>query len=142
MLLVDANVLVYAVDVSSAQHRRARVWLDDALAGREVVGFSWTVLLAFVRLTTHPAVFARPLMPRQALDVVRGWTDQPTARVVEPTARHLELLAGFLAEASTAANLVNDAHLAALAVEHDAAVVTFDADFGRFRGLRVERPGD
>lgn len=141
MRLVDANVLLYAVNETSAYHVRARSWLDGALGGREPVAFSWTVLLAFLRLATHPAVFPHPLTAQEATAVVRAWLTQPTALVVEPTSRHVDLIAGLLAEAGTAANLVNDAHLAALALEHDAVLVSFDADFGRFAGLRREVPG-
>ncbi len=141
MRIVDANVLLYAVNEASPHHSRARSWLDGALGGREPVGFAWTVLLAFVRLATHPAVFARPLTPAEATGVVRAWLAQPPAVVVEPTPRHADLLAGLLEETGTAANLVNDAHLAALALEHDAVLVSFDAGFGRFTGLRREVPG-
>lgn len=141
MRIVDANVLLYAVNASTGQHDRARAWLDGALAGREPVGLAWTALLAFVRLATHPAIFERPLTAAEATGVVRSWLAQPAAVVVEPTPRHIDLLAGLLAEAGTAANLVNDAHLAALALEHDAVLVSFDADFGRFAGLRREAPG-
>ena len=141
MRLVDANVLIYAVNEASTHHAAARGWLDRALSGEETVGFAWSVLLAFLRLTTHPSVFARPFDAEQATAIVRAWLEQPTARPVDPTARHLEVLSSLLAESGTAANLVSDAHLAALAIEHDASLVTFDTDFNRFRGLRVERPG-
>lgn len=141
MRVVDANVLLYAVNEASVHHQTARPWLDHVLGGREPVGFAWIVVLAFLRLSTHPAVFPRPISPEQAITTVRHWLAQPAAMVVEPTSRHLDLLAGLLAEAGTAANLVNDAHLAALALEHDAVLVSFDADFGRFRGLRREVPG-
>ncbi len=141
MRIVDANVLLYAVNEAAPHHARARSWLDEALAGREPIGFAWTVLLAFLRLATHPAVFPRPLTVSEATEVVRAWLAQPPAIVVEPTPRHVDLLAGLLAEAGTAANLVGDAHLAALALEHDGVLVSYDADFGRFAGLRREAPG-
>ncbi len=140
MRLVDANVLLYAVNDASAQHRPARTWLDGALKGQEAVGFPWIVILAFLRLATHRAVFPRPLTVSEAMDVVRSWLAQPAAVIVGPTPRHVDVLAGLLAETGTAGNLVNDAHLAILAVEHDARLVSFDADFGRFRGVRWEQP--
>jgi toxin-antitoxin system PIN domain toxin len=138
--IVDANVLIYAVNSSAEHHRSARQWLDHALSAREPVAFSWTVLLAFLRITTHPAIFPNPLSAQEAVAVVRAWLAQPASVIVEPTPRHVDVLAGLLAEAGTAANLVNDAHLAALALEHDAALVSFDSDFGRFPGLRREVP--
>lgn len=141
MRIVDANVLLYAVNTAAPRHAQARSWLDGALAGRETVGFAWTALRAFLRLTTHPAVFPRPLAVGEATEIVRAWLAQPAAIVVDPTPRHADLLAGLLAEAGTAANLVGDAHLAALALEHDAVLVSFAADFGRFAGLRRETPG-
>ena len=142
MRLVDANVLIYAVNETAVQHRRSRAWLDSALVGSEPIGLAWTVLLAFLRLATHPSVFAHPLTPEQATSIVREWLSQPAAVVVEPSPRHADVLAGLLVESGTAGNLVNDAHLAALAVEHSATITTFDADFGRFGGVRWTRPGE
>jgi toxin-antitoxin system PIN domain toxin len=139
--IVDANVLLYAVNTDSAHHAVARRWLDDALAQPGSVGFTWSVMLAFLRVSTHRAVFERPLTPEEAIEACRAWLSQPQAVVVEPTARHLDVLAGLLVSAGTAGNLVSDAHLAALAVEHAAELVTFDADFGRFSGLSYLRLG-
>jgi uncharacterized protein len=138
--LVDANVLLYAVDQDAPLHSAAISWLDPALAGREAVGFAWIVLLAFVRLSTHPAIFPNPLATDQAFDVVESWLAQPASIVLDPTVRHLSVLRGLLTQLGTAANLVSDAHLAALAVEHGAEIVSFDADFGRFPGVRWRRP--
>jgi len=140
MKVVDANVLLYAVNERSAEHVVARRWLDGALAGSVPVGFAWIVVLAFVRLATHPSVFPRPLSPEDAISTVRDWLAQPAAVVIEPSPRHLALLDGLLRSSGTAANLVNDAHLAALAMEHGAGIVSFDADFGRFDGLAWSRP--
>lgn len=140
MLVVDANVLLYAVNSTAADHERARTWLDRALAGHDTLAISWTVLLAFVRLSTHPAVFPTPLTPAQAIDVVRTWLGSMVAQPIEPSAEHLDSLARLLADAGTGGNLVADAHLAALAIDHDATLVSFDRDFARFPGLRWEVP--
>lgn len=141
MLLVDANVLLHAVNLRSREHEPARRWLREALAGGEAVAFAWTVLLAFLRLSTHPAVFPRPLSSGAAADLLELWLQAPPAVTIEPTRRHLPLLRGLLSRAGTAGNLVGDAHLAALALEHDATVVSFDRDFGRFEGVALKRPG-
>lgn len=138
--LVDANVLLYAVDPDLPQHETARDWLDGALSGVEPVGFAWTVLLAFLRLATHPGVFPQPLDVDEAAGVTELWLSQPPAVVVHPTGRHLGLLRGLLAGSGTAANLVNDAHLATLALEHGAEIVSFDRDFARFEGVRWRLP--
>lgn len=141
MRIVDANVLLYAVNEDEPRHDQARQWLDDALSGDEVVGFAWVVLLAFVRLVTKPGLFPSPLPVDAALARVRAWLAQDNAVVVEPSPRHLEVLSTLLSPIGSGANLVNDAHLAALAAEHDAVIVTYDADFARFAGARVVRPG-
>jgi uncharacterized protein len=138
--IVDANVLLYAVNADAPHHREARSWLDAALSRTETVGFAWIVLLAFLRLSTSAAVFPRPLDVAEAAAIVEAWISQPPAVVVHPSQRHLTLLRGLLASTGSAANLVNDAHLAALAVEHDAAIVSYDGDFARFDGVRRERP--
>jgi len=138
--LVDANVLLYAVNEDAPPHSAARDWLDGALGGAETVGFAWIVLLAFLRLATHAAVFPHPLTVEAAVEAVDGWLAQPAAVVVQPTPRHLAVLRGLLAETGPAANLVNDAHLAALALEHGAGIVSFDRDFGRFAGIRWSPP--
>jgi uncharacterized protein len=110
------------------------------LDGNEPIAFAWTVVLAFLRLSTHPSVFPRPLSFEQAADVAEFWLNEPAAVVLEPTRRHLPLLRGLLEGARGAGNLVNDAHLAALALEHGATVVSFDRDFARFEGVRLHRP--
>lgn len=140
MNIVDANVLIYAVNSDDQHHRAAKTWLDQALSGGAAVGFCWPVILAFVRLVTKQGLFPQPLDPDAAIEIVDEWLAQPAARLVHPTARHLDVLSRLLADLGSAGNLVNDAHLAALAVEHRAAVVTFDRDFGRFDGVRWTIP--
>lgn len=143
MKLVDANVLLYAVNADERpdRHLPSRAWLDNALAGSEAVGFSWIVLLAFLRLATKIGLFPHPLSVEAAGQILSAWLSQPASVIVEPTGRHLSVLTGLLVEAGTGGNLVSDAHLAALAAEHHATVVTFDRDFGRFRGIRMQTPG-
>ena len=141
MQVVDANVLVYAVDEDSHHHAPARAWLRAALAGEATIGFAWMVLLAFLRLSTQPNAFSRPLTVDEASDLLERWLGQPTAVCLEPGRRHLSLVRELLLEAGTAGNLVGDAHLAALALEHGAEVVSFDRDFGRFEGVPWRLPG-
>ncbi len=142
MRVVDANVLIHAVNVDAADHVAARSWLEHRLSGTEAVGFAWVVLLAFLRIVTRADVLEAPLGPGAAFDYVEEWLDRPPATIVHPTARHLAVLRGLLEPVGTAGNLTADAHLAALAVEHGARLVSFDRDFGRFPGLRWRHPAD
>ncbi len=140
MKLVDANVLLYAVNEDAQHHDEARRWLDGALSGAATVGFAWVVLLAFLRLSTKVGLFPRPLGSKAALDRVDDWLAQPAAVIVEPTTRHPLLLRELLAAVAVGGNLVNDAHLAALAIENRAQIVSYDNDFLRFPGVTVETP--
>lgn len=140
MKIVDANVLLYAVNSASEHHRASRRWLDGALSGADSVGFAWVPLLAFVRLTTKVGLFPSPLHPAEAIQQVTDWLAAPGAVVVGPTARHVDVLASLLARVGTGGNLVNDGHLAALAVEHRASIVSYDGDFGRFDGVVWQTP--
>lgn len=141
MKLVDANVLLYAVNRDAEHHEVSRNWLDTALSGSDTVAFSWVALLAFVRLATKVGLFPSPLGIDEALSRVRAWTTAAPAVVVEPTPDHAAVLGRLLGGVGVGANLVNDAHLAALAVEHRCVVVSFDNDFSRFEGVVWERPG-
>lgn len=140
MKVVDANILLAAVNSDAANHEPARRWLETALQSNEAVGFAWIVLLAFLRLTTRRDIFASPLSVEQSGDVVGRWLAEPPAVIVHPTSRHLGVLRGLLEAHGAGGNLVNDAHLAALAVEHGADIVSFDADFARFSGVRRHDP--
>jgi uncharacterized protein len=138
--LVDANVLLYAVDEGSPHHEAAKSWLEGQLSGPETFGFAWAVLLAFIRLGTNPRVFEKPLSGEEALDLVDSWLDQPNVTLLHPTDRHSQLLRELLAPLGTAGNLTSDAHLAALAIEHGAELCSGDADFGRFAGVEWTNP--
>ncbi|MDN5797575.1 MAG: PIN domain-containing protein [Intrasporangium sp.] len=140
MHVVDANVLLYAVNSDSVHHEDARAWLDEALAGRATVLFDWSVILAFVRLATMRRIFENPLTPREATDQVSAWLTQPGAEIVSPSADHLDRVTALLSEARTGGNLVGDAHLAALALEARGLLVSFDSDFDRFAGVRRLQP--
>jgi toxin-antitoxin system PIN domain toxin len=134
--LLDVNLLLYGVDEALPHHDRVRPWLEGVFSGTEAVALPWTVLLAFVRLSTRPAIFHHPLSPDEAFDLIDGWLAQPSVVVVHPTDRHAVVLRDLLGLVGTAGNLTTDAHLAALAVEHGATLCSADADFSRFPGLR------
>lgn len=140
MKLVDANLLIYAVDETSARHDAARSWLETALSSAETVALPWVSLLAFVRLSTRAVVFENPLTAEEALEVVDGWLAQPNVVVPNPGRRHAALLRELLAAVGTGGNLVTDAHLTALAIEHGAELWSYDADFSRFPGLNWVDP--
>ena len=141
MNLVDANVLLYAVNEDAHHHRTARSWLDDALSGAETVGLSWLVLLAFVRVSTKVGLLPRPLPIDGAMDRVEAWLAAAPAVVVEPGVDHARILSRLVADLGAGGNLVNDAHLAALAVAHRGRIVSYDTDFARFPGVEWIVPG-
>ncbi|MBU6401611.1 MAG: type II toxin-antitoxin system VapC family toxin [Verrucomicrobia bacterium] len=140
MILVDANLLLYAVNVAATQHAAARDWLDARLSGTEPVGFPWPVILAFLRITTHPGMFPRPLTIRTATGKMAAWLGQPVVRVLDPGGEHWRHFAELLQTTQCRGNLVQDAHLAALAIEYGATLCSTDNDFSRFPGLKWLNP--
>lgn len=140
MIVPDTNLLIYAINRDAPHHERARAWLEDLLSSAEPVGLPWLVLIAFLRLTTHPRIFETPLATEAALDYVNHWLAQPCARALDPGERHWLILSQLLRKDGTAGNLTNDAHLAALAIEHGACLHTADTDFLRFPDLNVHNP--
>jgi uncharacterized protein len=140
VIVVDANVLLYAYNAGSPEHERCRTWLDEALAGPSPVAFTWLTILAFLRLATSPRIFQQPLTMAEAVAHVSRWLVVPTAVLLEAGPMHWELLKSTLLEAQAAGNLVTDGAIAALALENGAAVCTTDRDFRRFTGLRLIDP--
>jgi toxin-antitoxin system PIN domain toxin len=139
-MLPDVNLLVHAYNVESPRHATARPWWEGALNSTSPVGLTWAVLLGFIRLTTSRQVLTNPLPPAVACAHVRAWLAQPYVGILHPGDRHPEILFGLLEAVGTAGNLTTDAHLAALAIEHQAEVHSTDADFARFPGVRWTNP--
>lgn len=139
MILVDANLLVYAHNTDSVHHHDAHQWLDEALSGRPRVAIPWESSLAFVRLTTNPRIFPSPLTVPEAWRQVEEWLSASPVWVPTPTDRHQEVLASLIPQV-TKATLVPDAHLAALAVQYGLIVASADGDFARFAGVRWFNP--
>jgi len=140
-VIVDANVLLYAVDSTSAFHSPALHWLEDALNGSSRVGLPWASLVAFQRISTHPRVMAQPLEPSAAWGYIEDWLSAEQVWVPGPGSRHGDVLGRLLQEGDLRGNLVTDAHLASLAIEHGVPLVSFDSDFARFPTLRWVVPG-
>lgn len=140
MILVDANILLYAEDELNPQHEIARGWWDAQLSGVSTVCLCWSVLCAFIRIGTNPRVFERPLTLNQAIARVQSWLDQPCTRLIYPTERHWTVLQPLLIEGQALGNLVSDAHLAALAVQHGCELMSTDGDFARFPKVKWTNP--
>lgn len=137
---LDANLLVYAYAAGAPPHQAAREWLDERLNGPARVGLPWPSLLAFVRLATNPRVFSKPVPIERAWAQVKDWLAARAVWIPQPRERHTEVLGSLLTLTRARANLVPDAHLAALAIEHGLVLCSTDGDFARFPGLSFENP--
>jgi toxin-antitoxin system PIN domain toxin len=140
MIIIDVNLLIYAVNQDAPCHQKAKAWLETVVAGTETVGLPWSVLLAFLRLTTKSGLFQNPLPVETAFELVDAWLGQPPVIVPEPSARHFQTLRDLVTPLGTGGNLTSDAHLAALAIEHRAVLCSTDNDFSRFPKLRWQNP--
>ena len=140
MILADANLLVYSLHADTPKHAASKAWLDQALNGDEPLALCWLVAVAVIRITTNTQLFPAALTVEQALAVLDGWLEQPSVLLIQPGPDHWSILSGLLREIGTAGNLTNDAHLAALAIEHNCTLCSADADFRRFAGLRFHNP--
>lgn len=140
MIVPDVNLLIHAYNAESTVHDQARAWWERTLNDPAPVGLAWTVLLGYLRIGTHPRILANPLPIAHAVAHVEAWLAQPQVSLLHPGERHASILFGLLRGLGTAGNLTSDAHLAALAIEHQADLRTTDADFSRFSGLRWENP--
>jgi hypothetical protein len=140
MTAVDANLLLYASDTSSAHHLASRRWLEDTLSGEEAVGIAWAVVLAFLRVGTNPRIRRDAFSLKEAVGLVAGWLERPTVTLLNPGERHWEILRAVMTKGQARGPLVTYAHLGALAIEHGAALATTDRDFARFPGLKFFNP--
>jgi Predicted nucleic acid-binding protein, contains PIN domain len=138
--LVDANILIYAVNSDSAHHERAKRWLESALSGTDPVGMPWIVVLAFLRVTTRRGILERPLSVDDAVAYVDSWLQQPPVELVLPGPNHWAILRTLITVSGTAGNLTSDAHLAALALEGGWTLVSTDNDFRRFSDMKLLNP--
>ena len=140
MIVPDLNLLVYAHSTGAPLHEPARQWWEELVNGSERVGVPWIVAAGFVRLLTHPSVLSTPATPTNAVDLMAEWLRSPSVMPLNPGPQHLAIFRNMLAATGVAANLVTDAHIAALAIEHQAEVHSNDSDFARFPGLRWRNP--
>jgi len=140
MILVDTNILIYAEDRLSQLHEEARKWWDTQLSGESSVCLCWPVLTSFIRISTNRLIFKKPLTLNQAIKRVRSWIDQPCVRLINPTESHWQIFQKMLLKGQAMANLVPDAHLAALAVEYGCVLYSTDSDFSRFPKLKWKNP--
>jgi len=140
MILVDANLLLYAYDPSSPQHVAARDWFEGIMSRSEPVGLAWVTLLAFVRIGTAARALEHPLSLAEAEAIVSKWLARPTVTLLNPSERHWQILRDLMTRGQARGPLATDAHLAALAIEHGAELATTDRDFARFPGLKFFNP--
>jgi hypothetical protein len=140
MILVDANLLLYAEDSLSEHHRAVRTWWDAQLSGAEPICLCWPVLTAFIRIGTNVRLHRRPLTLGEAVERVQSWFDQPCVRIIHPGEQHWAIFQVMLRDGKAIGSLVSDAHLAAMAVEHNCILQSTDVDFARFKGLKWSNP--
>ncbi|HET7441124.1 MAG TPA: type II toxin-antitoxin system VapC family toxin [Terriglobales bacterium] len=140
MIVLDANILLYAYDRNSSQHSKARAWVEDAFSGAEIIGLPWQTLLAFLRITTNLRLPGERLTAPEALMIVEKWLAQGNVRLLAPSDDHWGIFRKLVLEGQAAGPLISDAHLAALAMEHGGVLHTTDRDFARFPGLRWVNP--
>ena len=140
MILVDANLLLYAYNADAPEHDRAKAWLNSLLAGHEWIGFPWITLWAFLRISTNPRFYRNPLPVDEVFAVVKDMLAQPRVTVLEPGFRHAEILHRLVADYKAAGKMLTDAALAALAIEHGASLASADQDFRRFPKMKWFNP--
>jgi toxin-antitoxin system PIN domain toxin len=140
MMLIDANLLLYAYDESSELHIPAAGWLEQQFSGGDLVALSWQSITAFTRISTNQRAYVSPFTIREAVDIVTEWLSHENLAILTPTSRHWDIFSDLLQQGQASGPLSMDAHLAALAIEHGAILCTTDRDFSRFSRLRTYNP--
>jgi toxin-antitoxin system PIN domain toxin len=140
VILVDANLLLYAYHPRADQHEKSRAWLEAVLSGPDLVRFAWVTLWAFLRIATNPRAFERPLSVSEAENAISSWLAQPVGGILEPGERHWDILRDVVRRGQATGPLVMDAVLAAIAIEHGATICTTDRDFSRFPNVKWTNP--
>lgn len=140
MILPDLNLILHAHNRGSAIHLAAKTWWETRLSSPRPLGLCWAVMLGFIRISTHPRIFREPLPVSAACGEVRAWLSQPQVVILEPGRRHATIVFDLLERLGAAGNLTTDAHLAALAIEHQCELCTTDGDFAEFPGLHWTNP--
>ena len=140
MILVDANLLIYAVNSDSPHHDKAKSWLEEILSGNDELGLAWIVILAFIRITTRPGILSRPLTPERAIAYVDEWLEQPYVNLVNGDENQWQIFRNLQLQVGTAGNLTSDTMLASLALELGAVIYSADHDFKRFSGVKHMNP--
>lgn len=139
-MLVDANILVYAVDSESRAHAAARDWLTRQLNGPGRVAIPWQSIAAFLRIVTHHRIFTAPMSSAEAWEIVEAWLETESVWTPVPGPKHAEILADLIEKYEPRADLVPDTMLVALAIEHGLAVCSSDTDFARFTEIEWRNP--
>lgn len=140
MILPDVNLLVYAYNLDAPLHLQAKRWWEACVGGSQPVAIPWVVALGFLRVMTSRVALQQPMEMDVALGHLRRWLESPTVLILQPGPRHLAILASFADTGILHGSLLTDAHIAALAIEHQAVVHSNDSDFSRFPGLRWSNP--
>lgn len=140
MIVLDANLLLYAYDSSSSEHAKAQAWIEDVLSGSDAVGLPWQTVKAFLRITTNSRLPGERLSIKEAVQIVDLWLEQPNVRLLAPGDDHWVLLRRTMLEGQASGALISDAELAALTIEFGGVLHTTDRDFARFPGLRWTNP--
>jgi len=140
VILPDTNILIYAYNEDAPEHKAARAWLENRLSGAEPVALAWATISGFLRVSTNARIIEKPLHITKATEIIDEWLVQPSIRIIRPGERHWPILKKLLTMINLGGNLITDAHLAALAIEHDCELCSTDTDFARFTELRWTNP--